>query len=174
MIMQNSGNMGPIRKKNHYALIIWGCTPRNENFDGAEFPHPQGSGSISAALPPKLFLFLYCAISAPASSNPQRTLPLFDFSIFPSLFSCLSPPMNCSVLFFFFYFFLRNLSGAISSLVNTCCDMSQVGETIDPGERNTSDFLPQQCPMAYFPLCVSVGVFVQKGTFVKLKVNRGC
>lgn len=111
-------------------------------------PIPRGPKASLVQCLPSCFLS-YCAISA------RFLLPTASLSVSVSFF--LPFLLSLATRKLFYGFGLEDLSGAISPLVNKCCDRRQVEEKLEPDER--SPFLLEPCPKAYF-LCDCGCLFV--------------
>ena len=124
-------------------------------------PIPRGPGASLLHCLPSCFcvsLCHFCSRFPPPlapSCSLSLSLYLFHFFLHFFLLSLATHELFCG-------FLLEDLSGAISPQVNKCCDRRQVGRNARARleERNTLEFLLQQGPEAYFPLCLSLSVCV--------------
>lgn len=89
-------------------------------------PVPRGPGASPLHCLPSCFCVSLCHFCS-------RFLPLLPLSVsisfFSSSFYCPRPPVSSSR-----GFVVEDLSGAISPLVNKCCDRRQVGGALEPDE----------------------------------------
>lgn len=112
-------------------------------------PIPRGPKASLVQCLPSCFLS-YCAISA------RFLLPTASLSVSVSFF--LPFLLSLATRKLFYGFGLEDLSGAISPLVNKCCDRRQVEEKLEPDERREVPSSWSHVPRLIF--CVTVAAFL--------------
>lgn len=114
-------------------------------------PIPRGPKASLVQCLPSCFFLSHSAISAPVLPSSASLSVSVSFFFFPFILSLATRKL-------FYGFGLEDLSGAISPLVNKCCDRRQVEEKLELDERRETPSSGSHVPRLIF--CVTVAAFV--------------